>query len=269
LSAALVSGAVRLNWSDNSTDETGFIVQRSVNGGAYTALTTVGAGVATLTDSSAPAGSTCTYRVCSVNAVGASAPSGAVSVALPAPPPAAASGLTAVATSTSVTLAWTDNATNESSYRVERSANGGSFLLWIVLPSNSTRYVDTSVAAGATYAYRIVASNSSGNAAASNVASVVIPGTTPLAPTSLGGIAASRTQINLSWIDNATNETGFLVERSTNGSTWTQVGSVGANLRTYNATGLKSNTIYYFRVRAFNGFGNSAYTSTIGVRTLR
>jgi hypothetical protein len=98
---------------------------------------------------------------------------------------------------------------------------------------------------------------------------VVIPGATPLAPTSLGGIAASRTQINLSWIDNATNETGFLVERSTNGSTWTQVGSVGANLRTYNATGLKSNTIYYFRVRAFNGFGNSAYTSTIGVRTLR
>jgi predicted phage tail protein len=101
------------------------------------------------------------------------------------------------------------------------------------------------------------------------VATVLVPGATPLAPTSLGGVAASRTQINLSWIDNATNETGFKVERSTNGSTWTQVGTVGANIRTYNATGLKSSTTCYFRVRAFNSFGNSAYTSTIGVKTLR
>lgn len=269
LSASLVSGAVRLVWTDNSTDETGFILERSINGGAYAVLATVGTGVATVTDSSAPAGSTCTYRVCSVNAVGASAPSGAASIALPAPPPVAASGLTATATPTSVTVAWVDNATNESSYRLERSANGGAFLLWIVLPANSTRYVDTSVSVGSTYAYRVVASNSAGNAAASNAASVIVPGVVPLAPSSLGGIAASRTQINLSWIDNATNETGFLVERSTNGSTWTQVGMVGANVRTYNATGLKSNTTYYFRVRAYNSYGNSAYTSTIGVRTLR
>ena len=269
LLAALVSGTVRLNWTDNSSDETGFIVERSVNGGAYAVLATVAAGVVTMTDSTVSAGSTCAYRVCSVNAVGASAPSAAASVALPAPPPASASGLTATATPTSVTVAWVDNATNESSYRLERSANGGAFLLWIVLPSNSTAYVDTSVVAGSTYAYRVVASNSSGNAAASNVASVVVPGIPPLAPTSLGGIAASRTQINLSWIDNATNETGFRVERSTNGSTWTQVATLGANVRTFNATGLRSNTTYFFRVRAFNGFGNSAYTSTVGVRTLR
>jgi predicted phage tail protein len=129
--------------------------------------------------------------------------------------------------------------------------------------------VDTSVSAGSTYAYRVVASNSSGNSAASNVATVIVPGATPSAPTGLGGVAASRTQINLSWIDNATNETGFRVERSTNKSTWTQVGTVGANVRTYNATGLKSNTTYYFRVRAYNSYGNSAYTSTIGVKTLR
>jgi hypothetical protein len=91
----------------------------------------------------------------------------------------------------------------------------------------------------------------------------------PSAPTGLSGIAVSRRQINLSWVDTSANETGFRVERSTNGSTWTQVGTVGVNVRSYAATGLASNTTYSFRVRAYNASGNSAYTSVVAVKTLR
>ena len=50
-----------------------------------------------------------------------------------------------------------DTAANETSYRLERSVNGGSYLLWVVLGANTAGYTDTAVAAGSTYAYRVVA----------------------------------------------------------------------------------------------------------------
>lgn len=269
LLAALASGQVVLSWQDASSNETQFRLERSVNGGAFLLLATVPPNTTSFVDATAVGGSTCAYRVAAVNEVGSSPPSATSSVAVPAPLPASASGLTAVHGANGVTLRWADNASNESSYRVERSVNGGAFLLWIVLPANSVTYVDSAVSMGSNYRYRVVAANTAGYAPASNIASVTVPGTAPAAPSSLAGVAASRTEIRLSWIDNASTETGFAIERSTNGSTWTQIGTVGVNVRSYASGGLKANTTYYYRVRAFNSWGNSAYTSTVSVKTLR
>jgi hypothetical protein len=47
------------------------------------------------------------------------------------------------------------------------------------------------------------------------------------------------------------------------------VATLGANVRSYNSTGLKSNTSYYFRVRAYNTTTSSAYTTTLTAKTLR
>ena len=74
-------------------------------------------------------------------------------------------------------------------------------------------------------------------------------------PSGLSASAASSSRVDLSWADNSGDETGFTVERSTNGTTWTQVASVGANVRAYAATGLAASTQYWFRVRATNGAG--------------
>ena len=115
------------------------------------------------------------YRVSACNALGASAPTATASVVVPVSVPVPASGLVAVAGPTSVTVTWTDNAANETSYRLERSANGGSYLLWIVLGANTTGYVDTAVTAGNTYSYRVVAANTAGYSAASNAGTATIP----------------------------------------------------------------------------------------------
>lgn len=95
------------------------------------------------------------------------------------------------------------------------------------------------------------------------------PPTVPNPPSALTATAASKTQINLKWTDNATDETGFRVERSTNGTSFTQIATLGANAIAYSSTGLKANTTYYYRVRAFNSAGNSTYSNTASAKTPR
>jgi hypothetical protein len=271
IGATVTGGAITVTWADASTDETGFLVERSTSGGAFEVVATVGANATGYVDTSVVEGTVYGYRVSASNALGTSAPTATASVFVPVSVPVPASGLTAVATTTSVTVTWRDNAANETSYRLERSVNGGSYLLWIVLGSNTTSYVDTAVTGGRSYSYRVVAANSAGYSAASNsgTATVPVPAIVPNAPSSLVCKTVTRTSIAVGWTDNATNETGFHVERSTNGSTWTRVATLGANAASYNSTGLKSNTSYYFRVRAYNNTGSSAYTTTLTAKTLR
>jgi hypothetical protein len=88
------------------------------------------------------------------------------------------------------------------------------------------------------------------------------------APSGLTSTALSSSQINLSWVDNASNETGFKIERSLNGSTWTQIATVTADVTTYSDYGLTAATLYYYRVRAFNVIDNSSYSNTSSVTTL-
>jgi hypothetical protein len=88
--------------------------------------------------------------------------------------------------------------------------------------------------------------------------------TPPAAPSALTATVGSATAVNLTWADNSTNETGFLIERKTGSSgTWAQIASAGANARTYSNTGLSAGTTYYYRVRAYNALGNSAYSNEV------
>jgi hypothetical protein len=92
--------------------------------------------------------------------------------------------------------------------------------------------------------------------------------TTPAAPSGLTAAAASANTINLTWADNSSNETGFRIERSSNGgSTWVSAGAVGAGVRSYAAGGLTASTQYQFRVRAYNGAGDSANSNVATATT--
>ena len=91
----------------------------------------------------------------------------------------------------------------------------------------------------------------------------------PTAPSGLTATVASTSQINLSWTNNANNQTGFQIDQATS-SNFTQgltTVTVGAGATTYSATGLASGTTYYYRVRATNSFGDSANTSTASAMT--
>ena len=95
----------------------------------------------------------------------------------------------------------------------------------------------------------------------------VVPLTPPAAPTQLTGDAPSRRRVRLSWSDNSTNETGFRIERSLDGTTFTEIATRAANTVQYNDNSVAPNTLYYYRVRAYNSAGNSEYSNVISVQT--
>jgi len=90
----------------------------------------------------------------------------------------------------------------------------------------------------------------------------------PAAPGSVGATAASHALVQLDWTDNSGDESGFRVERSTDGSNWTSVGATPAGQISYDdSDGVSAATTYYYRVAAFNGAGNSGWSSSNAVTT--
>ncbi|MCU0437357.1 MAG: M43 family zinc metalloprotease [Raineya sp.] len=112
--------------------------------------------------------------------------------------------------------------------------------------------------------------NFSNNIYIDNVNISGVSSSPPTTPSGLTATAVSSSQINLSWTDNATNETGYKVERSPDGSTgWAEIaGSLPAGTTSYSNTGLTANTTYHYRVRANNGTLNSAYSNVANATTL-
>jgi hypothetical protein len=94
------------------------------------------------------------------------------------------------------------------------------------------------------------------------------PPAIPAAPGGLTATAASSSAINLAWTDNANNETGVDIERSTDNANWAAVTMVGSNIQAYGNTGLAASTRYYYRVRAKNSAGSSAYSNVANASTL-
>lgn len=91
----------------------------------------------------------------------------------------------------------------------------------------------------------------------------------PAAPSNLTAHPATASRVELAWSDNSSDEVNFELERSPNGTTgWTLINSPAANVTTYSNTGLDPNVTYYWRIRAVNADGNSAYSATASALTL-
>ena len=81
----------------------------------------------------------------------------------------------------------------------------------------------------------------------------------PTAPDALAAVALATNRVELSWIDHATDETGFKIELRTIDGIYTQIATTPANTTAYSVTDLLPGTMYFFRVSATNGIGDSAY----------
>ncbi len=197
------------------------------------------------------------------------------------------------------TLTWTDNSKNETAFVIERSitANGP----WSVLvtvpsaaltdgPGTGTRtYVDQLGGTPDVYFYQVYAINVVGDTwDYSNPALNEIPpgggwptlmldsrgnfSSTVAAPSGLTASAVAKDRKNatvtLNWTDNATNETGFLVQRADNAlfSLGVVNTTIAGDLTTFSQA-VKRGRTYYYRVLAFSGTNQSGWSNTATVTT--
>ncbi|PPD03939.1 MAG: hypothetical protein CTY29_07755 [Methylobacter sp.] len=89
----------------------------------------------------------------------------------------------------------------------------------------------------------------------------------PKAPGNLAASALSSSQINLAWTDNSTDETGFRLERSTDGVNWVEFAVTAGNVTSFSDTGLAASTTFQYRARSYNGNGNSGYSNVVSAAT--
>jgi hypothetical protein len=108
----------------------------------------------------------------------------------------------------------------------------------------------------------VAAFNANGTSGYSNTASGIVPpdATPPAAPSNLSVSNVTPTSLTLNWQDNSNNETGFTIQRATDNSFTKNLATftVGADVTSYNDTGLTKNTKCFYRVLAFNNFNAGA-----------
>jgi hypothetical protein len=184
----------------------------------------------------------------------------------PTDAPAAPSSFSATGNGTTIQFTWVDNSTNEAGFRIYQvgsvapvvavganTGTGGMSYNWTGRPCNLHA------------SFYVRAYNAAGESAPSATASAV---TIPCAPTGLTASAASQTAVNLSFTDNATNESGFRVYRSgVSRPMATLVPRLGTGTKTGTVGSIPCGTQYSYYVRAYNSAGESSSSNTVSATT--
>ncbi|PWB51165.1 MAG: hypothetical protein C3F13_14850 [Anaerolineales bacterium] len=177
---------------------------------------------------------------------------------------------------TVLTLTWNDNSINETSFLVQKNDGTGWVDLGTVLsPLDQPNmhglrsFNDTSYRRnGPIVSYQVVAQNTVGYGTAyPNKTVQSVSGTIAViaAPSDLQASLLVSPSVNLNWIDNSVGETGFLVERSTDGVNFVLIATAPAHNNT-GATSFVDNTVtlgtsYFYRVAAISPLGSSGYSN--------
>jgi len=261
---------IRLTWADNSVNESGFRVERKIpqgGTGTYAVVATLNTNNTVYADTGLAAITPYFYRVSAFNPGGSSGYSNEVGATTLPNPPVKPDSLAATPVShLRIDLKWKDLSNNESGFQIERRIGaGGVFVQIASVGLGVTNFFDTNLAGNKEYFYRVRAFNAGGHSGYTNEVKGV---TLPIAPGSLTGNSLSNRRLTIFWTDSSNNESGFRIERRLFETEFVEIGFVGANVHVYADSGLTPNTVYYYRVRAFNFGGRSEYSNEAPVATL-
>jgi hypothetical protein len=148
-----------------------------------------------------------------------------------------------------VTLHWLcNNAYTAQAFRVERSTDGVNFTQIASVPVTTTTFTDEKVDPGA-YFYRVESTNARGPSRPSNTATAEIH--VPAAPVNLHTLNLFAQHVEIGWDPNSSDQSGFQVQRSSDGVNFTTTARLGPYTTSY--IDVRSNAPVYYRVQALNG----------------
>ncbi|MFT4022871.1 MAG: PA14 domain-containing protein [Flavihumibacter sp.] len=189
--------------------------------------------------------------------------------------PGLPANLAAVAASyNTINLSWTDNSADETGFEIYRSTSANSgYQIAGTVGANVVSFADSSLTASTTYYFKIKALGSNGASDFSAVASATTanPPAVPNSPTALTVNGVSPHVAVLSWTGTAANGITYQLQRSADGIAFSDLASIAGSAATssygYTDSSLNGHTTYYYRVRAANVGGNSAFSDVATVTT--
>jgi fibronectin type 3 domain-containing protein len=279
------STQINLSWAA-ATDNvavTGYRVERCQGSGCTTFTQIFTLSGTTFNNTGLTTSTSYSYRVRAVDAVGNLGSYSSVATATTlavsdGTAPTAPSGLSATAAgATRIDLAWTASTDNVgvANYQVLRCVGATCTGFAQIGTSTVTSFSNSGLNPSTTYRYRVravdAAGNVSGNSNTVNATTPAAPDTTaPSAPTGLGAVPSSPTQVNLSWVAATDNVgvVGYGLERCT-GASCSDFAQITAPTGTsFSDTSLTASTSYSYRVRAVDAAGNrGAYSLVASVTT--
>ena len=136
-----------------------------------------------------------------------------------------------------------------------------------------TNFSDTLLPASTTFRYQVRATSTGGSSDPTDPEEATTqapPVTPPAAPSNLSAAAVSSSETDLTWMDNASDEDEFRIERyeGSGCSIFLQIDTVAANVQAYSDTGLPILTTFRYRVLASNAGGQSGYSNEDEATTL-
>ena len=154
--------------------------------------------------------------------------------------------------------------------RVLRDVVAGAMGAVATVGANVTSFTDSGLEGATEYIYEVVSFNDAGESTPVETSATTVapaPVEPPLTPLSFLVARTGPLEISMGWVDRATNEDGYEVERSTDGVNFTRIAVLPANSDFYRDSGLKASTIYYYRARAFTGLLYSGYSARSHTKT--
>lgn len=178
---------------------------------------------------------------------------------------------------TLTTNAWSSGSGDGDNFQFQYSTDGSSYtnalLVSSTAPSNTQSVALPANLSGTVYIQVIDTDNSQGARALDTVYidHLVIrvdntPVTPPNDPSALSATAIEYNQVNISWSDNSSDETGFELQRATNGGSFSTSWTFGAGVTSFSDNSVSELTTYQYRARALKGATQSGF-SNIGSAT--
>ena len=174
-------------------------------------------------------------------------------------------GVNSTEVASSLTVNWSDNATNETNNVLERSTDGTNFTVIATLGANVTSYYEATLTPNTLYYYRVKATNAAESSVYSEVASITTPpiasiptkAATPTPATGSNAVDLINGNLTLKWTGN-TNTITYSVYFGTDASNLAKLGDVAYVVApSYTLTGLSPATTYYWRIDASNAKGTT------------